>query len=305
MEWGHGTVGLGNWSLAQCIGPVALRHTAAMQQKQVVRHPGGSRYGWCTTCLSAAAAQVASGGHEVGLKLDPRAGSYRPGARVYLADECTEGVFNPGHFSNLHLLGRTLSVTIDLSAADCNCMVQWYLVPLRHSTNSNACGGDYYCDATEACGGQCDEIDLLEANQHALHSAIHHMGEAAHGSVDAGEEGLYNGYGGGRSQIAQGQYGPGGYTIDTRLPFRVHSYFNTDRRSGHLTGIKITLQQARGREWSDPQGQPLLESRDATLHQVRIELACFCRRRAIARCTTRLSPNGDTSMALPPPLRPA
>ena len=234
----------GNWSLAQCIGQVAFRHTTAMQQKQAVRHPGGNRgYDWCTTCLGAAAAQVASGGHEIGLKLDPRAGSYRPGARVYLSDECAEGVFNPGHFSNLQLLGRTLAVTIDLSAADCNCMVQWYLVPLRRSTNSNACGGDYYCDATEQCGGQCDEIDLLEANQHALHSAIHHTGEAAHGSADAGEEGLYNGYGGGRRQIPQGQYGPAGGTIDTRLPFRVHAFFGTDRRSGHLTGIEVTLQQ--------------------------------------------------------------
>ena len=86
-------------------------------------------------------------------------------------------------------------------------------------------------------------VMLAGFEAHLRAFVIHHTGEAAHGSVDAGEEGLYNGYGGGRRQIPQGQYGPAGGTIDTRLPFRVHAFFGTDRRSGHLTGIEVTLQQ--------------------------------------------------------------
>ena len=189
----------------------------------------------------AAPAKVEPDQRTVRLELEPRRGDHRSrnGARVYLADQCSEGQYHPSDYSALQLLGKTFSVTMDLSGASCSCNVAWYLVPMSSNTEPGNCGGDFYCDANKVCGVNCDEADLVEANRHAFHSAAH---TAFDGS------GYSNGWGGGNRNRAFGsaQYGPGGAVIDTNAPFRVHAFFATDRNN-ELSNVELTLQQSPGR----------------------------------------------------------
>lgn len=221
------------WSHDQCVGQVSVRHPSGPQQMWVVRNLGGGTSACCHMHPIAAAAKVDSTQQEIHLNLERRAGhDSRNGARVYLADHCTEGDYQPAHYSALQLLGRTISIDVDLSAAGCNCNVAWYLVPMRSNSDPGSCEGDYYCDANDVCGVRCDEVDLMEANTHAFHSAAHTL-------YDGG--GQASGYGGGQHAFRNGQYGPGASTIDTMQPFRVHAFFATS--GGTLTAIRMTLEQ--------------------------------------------------------------
>ena len=75
---------------------------------------------------------------------------------------------------------------------------------------AGACGGDRYCDANYVCDVGCSEIDILEANQHALHATTHTNGDGA---------GRASGLGGSRFDLSSDDYGPAAKIIDTRGEF--------------------------------------------------------------------------------------
>lgn len=84
----------------------------------------------------------------------------RNSARVYMADKCVEGRFDQTRYTAIKLLGKTISVTVDLSAAWCGCNAAFYIGSLAQNTHHRGiCGGDYYCDANDVCGVRCAEID--------------------------------------------------------------------------------------------------------------------------------------------------
>ena len=148
------------------------------------------------------------------------------------------------------LLGRTLSFTVDLSAVECGCNAAVYLVAMKGASRPGTCGGDYYCDANSVCGERCVErtptptpiptptptltltrtltltltliltltrcveIDLMEANKHALHAT-------AHTPHDNGGSGA--GLGGSYHTLTTAEYGPGAATIDTERQFTIRS----------------------------------------------------------------------------------
>lgn len=61
------------------------------------------------------------------------------------------------------LAGKTLSMTLDLSSAECGCNAAIYLVGMPQLEKRGDCDG--YCDANAVCGVGCGEIDLVEANK--------------------------------------------------------------------------------------------------------------------------------------------
>ena len=84
-----------------------------------------------------------------------------------------------------------------------------YLVSLKQNRQRGTCGGDRYCDANAVCGVRCSEIDLIEANKHAIHMT-------AHTPNDGDGHGV--GLGGSMSQLQSSVFGPGSGMIDTRHP---------------------------------------------------------------------------------------
>lgn len=114
-----------NWppySHAQCIGEL---HTTGVRATQLVRNTGGGTAPCCWMHPVAAPARVSGGSVQCSLQPLQRGHTSRNGARVYLADTCTEGNYDETTYASLMLLGRTLSLTVDLSAANCGCNAAW------------------------------------------------------------------------------------------------------------------------------------------------------------------------------------
>ena len=207
-----------------CVGELNVRTVfgdgviGPPQTFDLVRNKGGEAVG------------ISGNGDAVHMKLGPISGTKkakqtRTGSRAYLANvgaprlSGTACRYTQGMYAALPLLGKTLSFTANLSAAHCGCNAALYLVPMARSAKKGSCGGDYYCDANQVCGGRCAEIDLLEGNRHAFRATAHHASDG---------NGVGSGLGG--SLVAQllsaSDYGPGaGHTIDTTRPFRVEVYF--------------------------------------------------------------------------------
>jgi hypothetical protein len=229
-----------NFSRAQCVGDMEADLLGG--KAAIVRNTGGGTSHCCRKHPVAAGALIQ--GDLLQLPLEPRepGKSSRNGARVYVAELCKEGDYHATRFSALELLGRTLSVTVNLSAASCGCNAAFYTVSMAQNTASpGQCDGDYYCDANVVCGVRCAEIDLIEANQRAFHSTLH---------AEWDGNGIVAGIGGHARGIPNNgrSYGPmESATIDTRRPFRVHSNF-----AHHGEGIELrtTLTQHGGRRLS-------------------------------------------------------
>ena len=62
---------------------------------------------------------------------------------MYVADSCSEGNYDDTVYSSVKLLGRTLSLTVDLSAAECGCNAAWYLVNMAQNAQPGICDGDH------------------------------------------------------------------------------------------------------------------------------------------------------------------
>ena len=137
-------------------------------------------------------------------------------------------------------------------------------------------GASNYCDMAEnpaaGWGGTpCVEVDLLEANRHAMQAAIHTKLGGAYGSGECDRNGCFSRVGGPEApRELRSAYGQGsGYTIDTSRPFDV------DARADAKGAISVQLSQGASRVTSfdmamagNPQGtgvphsalQPLREA---------------------------------------------
>ena len=164
------------------------------------------------------------------------------------------------------LFAKTVSVTVDLSAATCGCAASFRLVPMVTNSEPGRCDGDYYCDAAASCGVSCAEITLFEANRHAFKArvddnaggggvgacmlptltitpcaSLSRLARASH-CAGNGLGGSSSAWGGSEAGGGSEAYGPHGTVIDTTKPFRMHAHFLMGTEDG-LGNIEITLQQ--------------------------------------------------------------
>ena len=249
--------------------------TGGSDRLELARNTGGGTASCCAQHPVAAPARVLGSSIQVGLLPLEDSKASRNGGRVYLSDACEEGAPSATNYAGLKLLGNTLSVTVDLSGALCGCNVAFYLGYLRGSPAAGRCDNDWYCEyvdaagleprvapilavslpatpcraadrptfesrrwhsANEVCGTRCAEIDIMEANVFAFHSALHEATD------NAGE---VNGIGGSAELdgILPGEYGPGSPKIDTRSPFRLHAFFKADAHTKEFASMKVSLEQ--------------------------------------------------------------
>jgi len=182
---------------------------------------------WQTPAIRAQEVDVQSDHHSVVM---PRLKS-----RAYLAMSCTAGEYHNEDYANLHLLGKTLSYTVDLNQVGCGCNAQLHLIPMRQNKRPGRCK-DFFCGPSQGhfCGETCAIIRVQDGNQYSWLTGLH-AGSDPHGTS--------RGYGGSqRRDWNESQYGPGADCIDTSWPFDVALFFDTND-SGNLDSVTLTLYQ--------------------------------------------------------------
>jgi len=149
------------------------------------------------------------------------------GPRFYLANTCASS-FSPTVFQAVKLLGGSISFTVDISKIGCGLNAAFYLVSMpASSAGSNA---DYYCDANAVGGISCSEMDLFEANRHAIQITPH---RCTGSSCDTG------GCARNTQSISKG-FGPDStFTINSASVFTVKITFN----GNPLTSITSVISQ--------------------------------------------------------------
>jgi len=170
---------------------------------------------------------------KVTLPLAPRqqGSANRNGARVYFADSCQEGKYDPASYTSWSLWNKTISFSVDLSGVSCGCNFAFYLTSMRFSNAAGRDGqGSWYCDAQPTADSVCPEMDLMEANKHGWRTTAHSMYDAS---------GQGDGVGNGKA-FTSAQYGPGGSHVDTNQPFRASISFATDGK-GRLIDVLLSL----------------------------------------------------------------
>lgn len=169
-------------------------------------------------------------------------------SRVYFGEKCTPGEYNPLDYTNLKLLGKKFRFTANIKGTQCGCNAAMYFTPMHQNTGFKNRAGSYYCDANFVGAftwGKkeegCQEIDVLEGNQYAMHSTLHAWGEKQEGTPENGyiqvwksiydHDGLSGGNGGGMGggngprSFKNEQFCPGSATIDTTKEFEMVAYF--------------------------------------------------------------------------------
>ena len=150
-------------------------------------------------------------------------------SRAMLVHDHTAANWASHKYVRFDLAERPIRFTLDLSNVPCGCLACLYFVAAKEPDAS----GSNYCDMAENVkpgygGGTCYEIDLLEANNNAMQSAIHTQLGGTIGSGQCDRNGCFQKTGGPMALPGLGEaYGPG-KTIDSMRPFDVSASVSPD-----------------------------------------------------------------------------
>ena len=144
-------------------------------------------------------------------------------SRVYLVEDSRMAAWRQHKYVRLDLQANPLRYQLDLSKVPCGCLACVYLVAMKDPEGSSS----NYCDMAENVmpgygDGTCTELDMLEANNNAMQTAIHTQTGGAFGSGNCDRNGCFARVGGPMSpKDRQLQYGPRSSQIDSMRPFTV------------------------------------------------------------------------------------
>ena len=158
--------------------------------------------------------------------------------RAYLVQDHRGASWANHRYVRFDLSRAPLRFELDLSNVPCGCLACVYMVAMPDPAG----GTSQYCDMAENVapgygGGVCTEIDLLEANNNAMQTAIHTETGGAFGSGNCDRNGCFARVGGPNAPSQyQSSYGAG-RSIDSMRPFEVEASVGSDGALG------ITLAQ--------------------------------------------------------------
>jgi hypothetical protein len=156
------------------------------------------------------------------------------GPRFFMTQSCQSSFGSGGGvFSSVKLIGGSISFTVDVSKLGCGTNAAFYLVSMPGGSATSTT--DFYCDANCVGGQCCPEMDLFEANRHALQVTPHSCSSATAGCDGGGcaknfMKDISNGYGAGT-----------GFKINTDNPYTVKVSFSGSGST--LNSITTTLTQ--------------------------------------------------------------
>ena len=157
-------------------------------------------------------------------------------SRLYLAAPLPGGLapaqWMDVQYQHFHLVGKSLSFTIDLSNVACGCNAALYLVQMSVPSDKDA----QYCDIQGFDSDEfepCTELDVIEGNHKALQATLH----TSQGTGDDGrcnQDGCAGNWGRYDDETAEAYGMPATkgftkHTIDSSEPFRVHASFGHKR----------------------------------------------------------------------------
>jgi len=210
-----------------CEAQEAAKRVAAQASKAKGPVPGaGPRAGWVadhgTVVLDDAGSTV----------------TLRGDTRAYLVEDFTQTTWDRHKYVRLDLHDGPLTIELDMSGVPCGCLACVYAVAMKDPSNDQP----NYCDMALSVGpglhgGPCTEVDLIEANELAMQSAIHTESGGAFGVGRCNRHGCFARAGSPSAPNSmQSLFGPF-KTIDTRQPFQLSAQV---AESGALT---VTLRQ--------------------------------------------------------------
>lgn len=198
-------------------------------------------------------------------------------SRLYLVQDYTQSDWQNHQYRRIDLRQDPLSFTLDLSHVPCGCLACVYMVKMAAPTAL----GSSYCDMAENVipgldGEMCIELDVLEANNWAMQTAVHTEQGGKFGSGNCDRNGCFARVGGPASpRNLQHSYGPGPTNkIDSMKPFNVES--NVDD-SGQLI-IELEQQGQRVTTFNrqmagNPQGTGVPDSASRVIRSAQGKMA--------------------------------
>ena len=158
--------------------------------------------------------------------------------RAYLVQDFQQAVWNEHKYVRFDLNHDALKFTLDLSQVPCGCLACVYMVKMKDPSNDES----NYCDMAENTrpglnDEECIELDILEANNWAMQTAIHTEQDGSYGSHNCDRNGCFARTGGPASPAQrQHSYGPNQY-INSLRPFDVEA------RVDNIGALTIDLHQ--------------------------------------------------------------
>jgi hypothetical protein len=183
-------------------------------------------------------------------------------SRVYLVEDYSKTTWSEHKYVRLDLRGKTLRYTVQISGVQCDCAGCLYLSLMKDPSDDT---GDNYCGIQTPKagldGGDCTEIDVMEANTKAFQTTLHTVHPKQDGKA---QDGTCNDGGctvnwGNNSKSASGidtshLYGlqpPG--LIDTSKAFNVSASFDESGiMSTRLSQGEVILDQYNRSSASNP-----------------------------------------------------
>lgn len=165
-------------------------------------------------------------------------------SRLFLVQNKTKTSWAGHKYVRFDMAEKPLEFEADLSGVPCGCLACVYLVAMPDPNEED---GANYCDMAENVrpgvgGGPCTEIDIFEANNGAMQTAVHTELGGKYGSGNCDRNGCFARIGGPQApkakqddyQFGRPHTGTHNY-IDSSKPFKVQASVDSD---GALT-IKL------------------------------------------------------------------